>query len=399
MTSRFHGVIARRHLLFRPLNRHSMEMVKRGSAVKLCLHSRPIFCETDSGIARSLMIAATTDEKVKVAIIGCGHWGPNHIRNFSSHKQAKALYCVDLDPKRLEAARDLFPWVEATNDLERVLKDEHVQAVVIATPTATHFELTKKALLAGKHVLCEKPLAASTAEAKELLALAKQTGLVLMVGHVFLFNAGIVKLRELISSDELGRLYYLHATRTNLGPIRQDVDCVWDLATHDISIFNYLLGGPPREVSGRGSSYLQDGKADVAFITLTYPDQVLANIHISWLDPKKVRQVTVVGDRKMVSWDDMATSGSIMIYDKKVLRQAFYRDFGEFQLVTREGDVLIPRVRASEPLRVQTDYFISCVRAGKIDSCGPSDGLQVVRVLEAIQESMAANGAPVPLPP
>lgn len=330
-----------------------------------------------------------------VAVIGCGHWGPNHIRNFSSHKQAKVLYCVDSNPRRLESIRDLFPMVEVTGDLQRVLDDQQVKAVVIATPTATHFDLTKKALLAGKHVLCEKPLAASTAEAIELVALAKQTGMVLMVGHVFLFNAGIVKLRELISSDELGRLYYLHATRTNLGPIRQDVDCVWDLATHDISIFNYLLGQPPHEVSARGSYYLQEGKADVAFITLTYPDQVLANIRVSWLDPKKVRQVTVVGDRKMVSWDDMATTGSIMIYDKKVLRHTFYRDFGEFQLVTREGDVVIPIVHAFEPMRAQADYFISCLQKGEIGLCSPSDGLAVVRVLEAIAQSMREGGRPI----
>ena len=341
------------------------------------------------------MNAQSPNEKLGVAVVGCGHWGPNHIRNFSSHKQAKVLYCVDSNPKRLESTRDLFPMVEATDDLQRVFDDQQVKAVVIATPTATHFDLTKKALLAGKHVLCEKPLAASVAEATELLALATRTGLVLMVGHVFLFNAGIVKLRELISSDELGRLYYLHATRTNLGPIRQDVDCVWDLATHDISIFNYLLGQPPREVSARGGYYLQEGKADVAFITLTYPDQVLANIHVSWLDPKKVRQVTVVGDRKMVSWDDMTTTGPIMIYDKKVLRQAFYRDFGEFQLVTKEGDVLIPHVRAEEPLRAQTNYYISAVAKGKLDLCGPKEGVAVVRVLEAITQSIKAGGTPV----
>jgi len=339
------------------------------------------------------------NEKLGIAVIGCGHWGPNHIRNFAAHKQAQVLYCVDLDPKRLELARELFPSVEATSDLQRVLNDERVKAVVIATPTATHFDLTKKALLAGKHVLCEKPLAASAAEAEELVAMAKQASPVLMVGHVFLFNAGVVKLRDLIVSGELGRVYYLHATRTNLGPIRQDVDCVWDLATHDISIFNYLQWRLPLEVSAHGTDYLQDGKADVAFITLTYPDQVLANIHVSWLDPKKVRQVTVVGERKMVTWDDMIPTGPITIYDKGVVREPFYKDFGEFHLVTKEGDVVIPKVRASEPLRVQTDYFISCVRAGRIDSCGPSDGLGVVRVLEAIGKSMPANGAPVRLLP
>jgi predicted dehydrogenase len=309
------------------------------------------------------------------------------------------LYCVDLDPKQLEVVQDLFPQVETTRDVQRILSDKAVQAVVIATPTATHFDLTKAALLAGKHVLCEKPLAATAAQASELVALAKQTGLILMVGHVFLFNPGIIKLHELLLSGEAGQVYYVHATRTNLGPVRQDVDCVWDLATHDISILNYLLGQSPREVSARGSSYLQAGKADVAFVTLTYPEQVLANIHVSWLDPKKIRQLTVVGDKKMITWDDMEPATPIAIYDKGVVREPFYKDFGEFQLVTKEGDVLIPKVRSSEPLRAQTDYFISCVRAGKIDSCGPQDGLRVVRVLEAIRESMSANGASVSLSP
>jgi predicted dehydrogenase len=271
--------------------------------------------------------------------------------------------------------------------------------VVIATPTVTHFDLTKRALAAGKHVLCEKPLATASDEAGELRELARDTSRVLMVGHVFLFNAGIVKLRDLVASGDLGRLYYLHATRTNLGPVRQDVDCVWDLATHDISIFNSLLGSVPVEVSARGTQFLQDGRADVAFITLTYPGKVLANIRVSWLDPKKVRQITVVGEQKMVTWDDMASGVPITIYDKGASREPFYTTFGEFQLVTREGNMVIPKVPAGEPLGAQTDYFISCVRAGRIELSGPSDGLQVVRVLEAITKSMAAQGAPVCLPP
>jgi predicted dehydrogenase len=336
--------------------------------------------------------------KLGAAVIGCGHWGPNHIRNFSSHKQARVLYCVDMDTRRLEAMAELFPTVEATTDLTRVLGDPRVDVVVIATPTSTHFALTKQALESGKHVLCEKPLAASGAEAEQLVTLSRAANRLLMVGHVFLFNAGIVKLRELVVGNELGRVHYLHATRTNLGPIRQDVDCVWDLATHDVSIVNHLLHQLPVEVSARGGCYLQDGKVDVAFITLKYPDQVLANIHVSWLDPKKVRQLTIVGDRKMITWDDMAPATPITIYDKGVVREPFYKDFGEFQLVTKEGDVLIPKVRAEEPLRAQTNYFIGAVATGKLDLCGPEEGVAVVRVLEAIQKSMAGNGAPVTIP-
>jgi predicted dehydrogenase len=335
---------------------------------------------------------------IGIAVIGCGHWGPNHIRNFSTHKQSTVRYCVDLDAKRLKTVGEQFPSVKMTSDLSQALKDEHVNAVVIATPTATHFKLAKLALEAGKHVLCEKPLAGNSQDAAELGRIAKQAGKLLMVGHVFLFNAGILKLKQLLTAGDVGQLYYLHATRTNLGPIRQDVDCVWDLATHDISIFNFLVGSQPTEVSGRGTHYLQDGKSDVAFMTLTYPGNVLANIHVSWLDPKKIRQITAVGDKKMVTWDDMAAGGPIMIYDKGVVREPDYNDFGEFQLVTKDGDVLVPKVPGREPLRAQADYFIAAIQAGKLGQCGPDEGLGVVRVLEALQTSMQANGAPVKVP-
>ena len=340
------------------------------------------------------MSTEANNHKLGIAVIGCGHWGPNHVRTLSSHRHARVLYCVDLDKARLQAVADLYPSVEVTSNMARVLADPLVEAVVIATPTATHFDLTTRALAAGKHVLCEKPLARTAAEAAELARLARESGKLLMVGHVFLFNPGILKLKELIAAGDLGRLYYLHAERTNLGPIRQDVDCVWDLATHDISIFNFLLGASPLEVSARGLHYLQEGKADVAFITLTYPGNVLANIHVSWLDPKKVRQITVVGDKKMVTWDDLAAAGPIVIHDKGVVREPFYKDFGEFQLVTKEGDVVIPKVLAREPLRAQTDYFITSIEKRRLEQCGAEEGLAVVRVLEAIQASMVAHGAP-----
>ena len=340
----------------------------------------------------------TAEQKIGIAVVGCGHWGPNHIRNFSTNQQVMVHYCVDLDLKRLKIISDQFPNVPTTSDFQQVLRDDRVTAVVIATPTATHFKLAKLALEAGKHVLCEKPLAGNSADAVELGRIARQAGKHLMVGYVFLFNSGILKLKHLLTAGDVGQLFYLHATRTNLGPIRQDVDCVWDLATHDISIFNFLVGSQPIEVSARGTHYLQEGKADVAFMTLTYPGNVLANIHVSWLDPKKIRQITAVGDKKMVTWDDMAAGGSIMIYDKGVVREPDYKDFGEFQLVTKDGDVLIPKVPGCEPLRAQADYFIAAIRSGQLGQCGPDEGLAVVRVLEALQASMRAKGAPIQVP-
>ncbi len=343
--------------------------------------------------------SSSAQSKIGIGVIGCGHWGPNHVRNFSAHRAAQVVTVSDLDQKRLQAVQEQFPSVEITHDTEALLADARIQAVVVSTPTATHYALTRKCLEAGKHVLCEKPLATTYAEAKELIAIAKSANRVLMAGHVFLFNPGIRKLGELVASGEVGRVHYLHATRTNLGPIRQDVDCVWDLAPHDIYIFNSLLGTRPEQVSARGMSYLQDGRADVAFITFTYPQGILANIHVSWLDPKKIRQLTVVGDRKMVTWDDMTPGNPITIYDKGVVREPFYKDFGEFQLVTKDGDVLIPKVPAIEPLRAQSDYFVSCVQSNRIGLCGPQEGADVVNALEAIEKSMAMNGAPIRIEP
>ncbi len=338
-----------------------------------------------------------TRRKWRIGVIGCGAWGPNHVRNFSALPNAEVVGAADLQPDRLARVKAIVPGIATFADAAAMMAATTPDAVVVATPTMTHFDVVREALAAGKHVLCEKPLCLTGEEADTLVRLADERNLRLMVGHVFMFNPGILKLKELVRTGELGsRIYYLFARRTNLGPIRQDVNAVLDLASHDVSIYNFLLDAAPTQVSAVGQSFLQPGIQDVAVITLTYPGGVIGSIHVSWLDPKKVREITVVGDRRMATWDDLATLGPVMVFDKGVTKKPReYADFGEFQLLTREGDVTVPRVPTAEPLRMQAQAFIEALDAPeKIRSDGRV-GADVVRVLAAINESMAQGGAPV----
>lgn len=335
---------------------------------------------------------------ISLGVIGCGQWGPNHVRNFSHISRSCVLMCADPDEKRLKAMKETFLNINPVKDYREILKNPDIHAVCISTPAGTHYKIVKEALEAGKDVLCEKPLTLSSQESAELTELAKKNKRVLMVGHVFVFNPGIRKLKEYIDGGIFGRLQYAHAERTNLGPFRYDVNAVWDLASHDVAIFNYLFGGKPSEVSARGHSCLSPNREDLAFITLAYPQNILVNLHVSWLDPKKVRTITLVGDKKMVHWDDLASIGPIELYDKHVERHPFYETFGEFQLLSREGDITIPKIDMWEPLKAQDTYFIDCVEKRKNPDL--ADGLKafdVIRTLEAVQESMNKKGTSVSL--
>ena len=335
-------------------------------------------------------------DTTKIAVIGCGHWGPHHVRIFNSLPDSHVVAVVDTDRDRLEKMRKTWPATTCTTDLEQGLAE--ADAVVIATPTGTHHELVRIALNAGKHVLCEKPLCETAADARELVCLAEQMQRFLMVGHVFLFNPGIVKLKELLTSGELGTLCYLSAVRTNLGPIRRDVNVAYDLAAHDVSIFNWLIGQEPESVSATGAVYLQPSVEDVAFISLRYAGNRIANIQASWLNPKKVRQITAVGSRKMVVWDDLELQTPVAIYDRGAKATPEPTDFGEFlRIAMWDADVRLPRVEAEEPLKVQAQDFLDTIRSGRGDenrSNGPF-ALGVVRTLEAIRTSLKMNGSPV----
>lgn len=332
-----------------------------------------------------------------IAVIGCGHWGPNHIRNFHSIPGAKVAWAVDPSPDRRKYIASQYDRVRVTPHLDEALDDHTVNAVVVATPTSTHHRIALAAIKARKHVLCEKPLATTVAECQELIAAAALHKVVLMVGHVFLFNAGILKLKELIAFNDLGPLYYGSAVRSNLGPIRDDVNAAYDLASHDISIFNFLFASAPMTVSACGQSFLKPGVEDVVFVTLTYPHNIVAGIEATWLSPKKVRSITLVGEKKMATWDDLAAAGPVAIYDKGVAREPYYDNYGEFHLLTREGDVTIPAVQLEEPLKRQARFFLEAIGRGSATVCSGERGLDVVRTLAAVEESIGCGGAPVPL--
>jgi len=336
---------------------------------------------------------------LSVGVIGCGHWGPNHIRVFSQSTFARVLMCADLDEKRLAAIRALYPSIRPTKDYTDILKDPAIDAVVIAAPTDLHFKLTKEALEAGKHVLCEKPLTMDPQQCLTLEEVARKHKKLLMTGHIFAFNQGIVKMREYIQNRELGEVHYAHSERTNLGPFRYDVNAMWDLAPHDISIFNYFFGSAPSSVSARGHKCLGGKLEDLAFATLDYPNNIMANVHVSWLDPKKVRQITVVGDAKMAVWDDLDADGPIKLYDKHVEKtDVYYETYGEFQLLSREGNITIPKIGINEPLKVQAQYFADCIaRNADPVLANARRAYDVVRTLCAIQESMNRKGESVKL--
>ena len=324
--------------------------------------------------------------KKRIGVVGCGQWGPNQIRSFFFHPKTEVVRICDKDPARLEANRQLFPHLDGTPDFKKITRSSDIDAVVITTPVAWHVEIAKDALLHGKDVLCEKPLAPTVRECRMLGELAKKNKRILMVGHVFLFNAGILELKKLIHEGEIGRLHYLHAQRTNLGPVRHDVNAVYDLASHDLSIFNFLLGGTPKVLSASGKCYLQKKVEDVAFVSLEYPGNVLAHIHVSWLDPKKVRQITVVGHKKMMTWDDLSLTGPVEIYSKHVEKGPYYRDFGEFHLLVKEGEVRIPNIRNVEPLKQQADHFVECIVHRKKPLADAESAAQVVQTLEEVEK-------------
>jgi predicted dehydrogenase len=332
---------------------------------------------------------------IEMAVVGFGHWGPNLVRNFHTSGRSRVRYAIDRDSKRLGLLRSRYSDIETLADFDRALNDPAIDAVAIATPTTTHFSLCRRALEAGKHVLVEKPLAASTRDAEELVGLAREKKRILLVGHVFLYNAAVQHVKKLLGQGELGRIYYLSMLRTNLGPIRIDVNAAWDLASHDASIADYWLGASPVSVSAVGKDYINSGIADVVFATLRYPNGVLVNLHASWLNPRKARDVTVVGDRRMLTFDDMNPNEPIKIYDKGVSDETvpgIVDTFSAFRASVREGEVVTPKIPHSEPLKAECDHFLDCVANGTTPLTDGRTGLAVVRTLEAIQRSLESGG-------
>ena len=336
---------------------------------------------------------------VRVGVIGAGHWGPHLIRNFDNRRTSVVAWVADRDPDRLAQVRARFPDVQVTEDAGAVIADPGVDAIVVATPTTTHHALAKQALDAGKHVLVEKPLATTVADAEELDALAKQAGLVLMVGHVFLYNDGVRWVKDFIDTGKAGRIYYIGMVRTNLGPIRMDVNAAWDLAAHDISIANHWLEATPVGVAARGGNWINPGVDDAVFAVLRYPNDVLVHLHASWLNPRKARDITVVGERAMLTFDDMNPSEPVRIYDKGVADErttpTFTDTITSFRASIREGDITIPKFGMGEPLRAECDHFLACITDDATPLTGGADGIGVVRVLDAMDRSVGDGGREV----
>ncbi|MCL5256399.1 MAG: Gfo/Idh/MocA family oxidoreductase [Chloroflexi bacterium] len=333
----------------------------------------------------------------KVAIVGCGYWGMNYVRVFGELPNASIGWICDKDSGRLDIAGRRAPNAARTRDLHDVVADPEVSAVVVATSSATHFEISLEVLRSGKNLLVEKPLTLVSEEARELVEIAERSRLTLMVGHTFLFNAGVQKVKSLLSNDEFGEIYYMHATRTHLGLIRKDVNAIWDLAPHDISIFNYLVGKEPVWVSAVGSRLLQNNREDVGFATIAYPGGILGNIHVSWIDSNKVREVVVVGSKKRIVFNDIDALEKVRIFEKGVTISGEVDSFGEFQLQLRDGDIISPKIEASEPLKVQCQHFLDCVESGATPISDGKNGLAVVRTMVAIEKSLRQHGAPVEL--
>jgi predicted dehydrogenase len=317
---------------------------------------------------------------VRIGHAGLGYWGPNLARNFA--EVADLRWLCDLSPDLLSETAARYPHARTTTDFDHLLADPELDAIAIATPVVTHYELAKRALLAGKHVFVEKPPAQASAEAEELLMLAEESGLVFMPGYLLLYHPAVAKLKELIDGAVLGEVLYLYGNRQNLGQIRRDENALWSLGAHDLSVMLYLVGEEPVEAWARGESFLRQGVEDVVFCYLRFPSGVVAHMHLSWLDPQKMRKLTVVGRDKMAVFDDMEQERKLTVHDKgPVLRPA-----SEWQV--RTGDIHIPRVPTEEPLRVECRHFLSLVEGGG-DSLGPArDGLAVVRTLELLQASL-----------
>jgi len=336
--------------------------------------------------------AGTPRPPVRVGVIGGGYWGPKLARNFAELPETDLVAVAELDPERRAQLAGRFPSARIVVD-DRGLLEQDLEAVAIATPPSSHCDLALAALDAGKHVLVEKPIACSVAEADRLIAAADGAGRVLMVGHTFAYHPAVEVLQGLVDAGELGRLYYIDAARLNLGIFQPDINVLWDLAPHDLSILLGLLGQMPESLRAYGRAYVRPGIEDVAWLTLDFPGGVTAHVHVSWLDPCKIRRLTVVGDRKMAVYDDVATLDKIRIFDRGVERPPYTDTYGEFHLSYRYGDVHTPRIDWVEPLRRECAHFASCVRTGATPRSDGHAGRRVVAILEAASRSLALGGA------
>jgi len=325
---------------------------------------------------------------LRIGVIGYGYWGPNVVRNFYNATGATVTAVCDMNPAALLRVRRTYPSMIVTNNPDDILNSPEIDAVAVVTPISYHFPLAKKALENGKHVFVEKPFTATSAQAEQLIELAARKNLQIMVDHTFLFNGAVRKIRELIDTGVLGNLYYYDSTRVNLGLFQHDANVVWDLAPHDLSIIDYLITDAPDAIVATGEKHV-NGTEDMAFVTMHFPNKVIAHLNVNWLSPVKVRTTMVGGEKRMLVWNDLEADEKIKIYDKGIERTDT-----ELRVSYRAGDLWVPRIEQVEALKVETEYFVECVFNGKTPINDGAAGLRVVRMLEAIDESLANNGRP-----
>lgn len=338
---------------------------------------------------------------LKIGLVGCGYWGPNLARSLVETGGIELAWLCDTNPAHLEALGARYPMAGRSLRLADLLADKSVQALAISTPTRSHYDLCRQVIEAGKHVLVEKPVTADPDQADRLADLAARYGVVLMVGHVFLYNAGLRKLKELISAGDLGRIHYLAFERTNLGPVRTDVNALWDLASHDVSVMCWLLDSFPESVTATGQVYLNAGVEDVVFATYAFPGGTLAHIHASWLNPRKIRHLTAVGSSRMAVWDDLDLKHPLQLVDKHVQAPALDRmgdSFIDYKTMVVDGGTTLPAVQMAPPLLEECRHFVDCVRHRRTPLTDGVFGARMVGLLAAAQASLAAGGARIPCP-
>lgn len=334
---------------------------------------------------------------LKIGVIGYGYWGPNLVRNFSEITESQVVAVSDLNEERLRLAKARYPAIEITTDHGALLSNPEIDAIAIATPVSVHYDLALRALQAGKHVFVEKPLTETSAQGERLVAEAEQRKRVLHVDHTFIYTGAVRKIRELVSSGEIGDLYYYDSVRVNLGLFQPDVNVIWDLAVHDLSILNYIFPATPVAVSATGVNHVPGKPANVAFLTLFFPDNVIAHLHVNWLAPVKVRRTLIGGSRKMIVYDDLEPSEKIKVYDTGITLNGSQENLYQILIGYRTGDMWAPKLEMLEALRVEAQHFVRCIEQGERSITDGRSGLAVVRILEAATQSMNERGRPVEL--
>lgn len=337
------------------------------------------------------------NKQIKIGVVGCGYWGPNLIRNFRSLPDCNLKMMCDISEPRLKHLRSLYPEVQGTTDFKHALNGAGLDAVVIATAVRFHYPMAKASLLAGKHTFIEKPMAASAAECEELIEIARKKGLILMIGHTFLYSPAVRKIKEIVDKGDIGEIRYICARRLNLGLFQKDINVAWDLAPHDISIIQHIMGEEPVSINCQGSAHVTPGIEDVTTMWLSFEGQRTAIIHSSWLDPRKVREMTIVGSRRMIVYDDVAQQEKIRIFDARVERPPHYDTFAEFHYAYHYGDIYAPYLKQEEPLKTECQHFLDCINHGLTPLTSGQRGLELVRILEASSQSLKLGGGPIDL--